>query len=1020
MYPVNPNLNMPKRNIFTVRQENYDQIVENIRSILEVPIKCGFTLEKFEKVPTRYNSYNLISTIKENLVIKLSKNNNIIDLSMQIPKLIDGQWIVINNKRKIPRYQLYDIPVLTMWDENEIRILTNIGRVSIEWKKNKKKKIDFNIQLSIFSKKIPFAVVICAFYGAEYVYEKFLKDNDNDDLLSLESPSPYQLLLIDLFECCDIDMQQEQYIEIIGEYFSKTNATAKGNDYLFTVAYLFEIDIMTKQFIEEDNVIDCFVNVLEKNINYDNVDFQNKRIRCFEYMILKHFITNIYKLCLTSRNANKPKYNVSKTKILADCNVSDIIQYDYCINPISQLAQLSQITMTGPDGFAKESIPTKLKDLHKSMFGKVCPVDTPDRENCGVVQNLNPTVKFDDKFKFIDEGYKKAIVSLSVSMVPFLEHNDQTRLQMSASQARQSILLNEFHIPYICSGVEKQFTRYTDFVEKAEDDGEILFKNKNIIIVGYISGKIKIYKIGVKHIVSSNMSYIRCDYNIGDKFDKDSIITYSTFCKDEIITIGQNFKVAFMSYYGFNHEDGIVISDRLVKDDCLTSCHYMDMSFTISPSKVLMDLYEDSDVYMPLHPIGTKLKKGDIYAKLKEMYLFGSIKNDSCAVFEDSNDKIVQQDLLIEDVVLYANDWYHDIKEYDQWVENTIQHQIDNSNKIIQVIADNTDLDDAKQLIADYKLDLLHNVGKYKKKDELLKGVYVEMHGVYNAKINIGDKLANRHGNKGVITLIVPHKKMPQLPDGSHVDMCINPMGVISRMNTGQMFEVSLSNSLMDLKKNMIGMIRDNKNQDDIKKYLLDFIYMVDQTPEKYIISYFKQNLPNIITEQFVNDLYLIQPQFDSIKKADLDKIMKYTNTDYRVQIYDPYAKEYIENKICTGYLYIMKLVHMAEPKLTYRSIGITSRKTMQPTAGKSNNGGQRCGEMESGCFVSIDAPKNHVECYTVKSDCVDLKNNFLKNQIGNEYQDIEEVPDTETETLKLLKANLSIIDISIGGDFDE
>jgi len=1024
MYPDNPELVLPKRNVFTFRQEDCDRLMTDIGIMLEVPIKCGFVLEKFEKHDVKNQGFNLINTVRESIVVRFSKGKHIIDLSMQIPKLIDNQWFVINNRKKIPRYQLYDIPILTFFKDNEIRVQTNIGRIAINWKE-KIKKFDFHVQISTFSKKIPLGIVLCAYYGPEFVKENFMPYDNIEQLRTVigdNNITPYQLLQLDLFEICDVDTPVNQYIEFVGEYFSKRNPKAKGEDYIFTLTNILDIDIITKRFISEDKILDCLMNILENNTYYSDVDYVNKRIRCFEYIVLQHFINNIYKLCITNRNAPAPKYNVSSTKILGECNVSDIVQFDFCINPIDQLAQLTQTSLTGPNGFSKEAIPTRLKDLQVTMLGKICPIDTPDRENCGVIQNLNPTVKFDKKFQFEEEGYKKIIPSIAISMVPFLEHTDPTRLQMAAGQMKQSILLENFHIPYICSGAERQFSKYTNFITKAEEDGEVLCVTNKILVVGYNSGRIKIYNIGIRPIVSSNMNIIITDYKIGEKFNKHDTICYSTFCKNDVITIGQNFKIAFMSYYGFNNEDGIVISDRLQNDDSLTSVHYIDMSFNITSSKVLLDLNEDNKnlEYMPLYPIGSLLKKGNIYAKIKEMNLFGSIKNDSYNIFQECTEKIAGYDILIEDVKLFANDWYKDIKEYDNWVENQIQNQIDKNDKIIQIIADNTDLENGKKIVAENKLDLMHHPGKYKNKDELLKGMKIEINGVYTKKIAVGDKLANRHGNKGVITSIVPHEKMPQLPDGSHIDICLNPMGVISRMNMGQLFEISLSQSLIDLKTKIITMIDTKISQLKIRKFLINYIDMTDKTPTKWIVKHVTNNMPKIINKKYIESIYLIQPQFDSINRDDILKIMTYTNSSFENKLFDPISNTFIKNKIANGYMYLMKLTHRAENKLAYRSIGITSKKTMQPVSGKRNNGGQKCGEMESGCYVSNDMPLNHLECYTTKSDCVDIKNNFLKRAIGTEYLNIEEFPDNEPETLKLLKANLFVLGIDIEGELQD
>jgi len=1022
MYPVNPELNLSDRNIFTLRQENYDQLLEDIAEMIKVPLEYGFQLERFEKVDTRYNGFNLINTVKENIILKFEKGGKIIDLSMQIPKLIDGQWFIINKRKKIPKYQLYDIPILTVETKKkkEIRIQTNIGRLSIFWKTTKKNILDSFVTLSAFGKNIPFSVVMYAFYGPEYIKEHFLTDVTLKELMDIEEYSLYNLLQMDLFNLSEEDIDQEDFIKNIGMTFSERNPMAKGDDYMFSLKHVLNIDVITKKFIEEDNVVDCLVNMIYKNTKINDLDYSNKRIRCFEYAVLQYFIINIYKLCVNCRKESKPKFNVSKTKILGESNVSDIIQFDFSINPIDQIAQLAQTSLTGPGGFKKKSVPTKLRDLDRTMFGKICPVDTPDRENCGVVQNLVATSRFDDKFKFIDfENKNGPITSIPIMMVPFLEHTDQTRLQMASGQMKQSILLKDFHIPLICSGAENTFTEHSRFLFKADEDGEVLYKNKKHLVIGYKSGKVKIYEIGVLPITSENMNIMITKHNIGDTFSKGEILTHSVFCQDnEIITIGQNFKIAFMSYYGYNHEDGIVISDRLVNDGCLTSRHYIDMSFNISPTKVLMNLPNNkTDTYSPLYPVGTKLKKGDVYAILKEMYLFGAMKNNSYTIFENESEKIAKYDLVIEDITLYANEWYTDLIEYDNWVRNKIEEQITKDDEIINIVASNADKIEAKQLVAQFNLDAHSHPKKYKNKDELVKGIRIDINGIYERPIQIGDKLANRHGNKGVITIIKKHDQMPKLSDGTHIDMCLNPVGVISRMNTGQLFELSLSKSLVDLKKNMKKMLEENVEQSRIKKYLIDYIYLTDKTSEKWIIGYVKHNLPSEIDIEFIDRLYLIQPMLASINSKDLHKLMKYTNTSFEEWIFDPVSNEYIINEIATGYMYMMKLTHIAEKKLAYRSIGTTSQKTMQPVAGKANNGGQKCGEMESICLIANDMPINQFEFYTTKSDCVDGKNNFLKESIGTEYLDLEDNPDMEPETLKLFKANLKVIGLDIEGE---
>jgi len=1008
MYQNNPDLKLPEINIFNLRQIDSFNLMSNIEKMLDVPKKYGFEIEAFEKKAGRYKGNNLVNTIKEVIVLKLKKFEQIVDLSMQIPKLVNNQWFVINGKLKIPRFQLYDIPILTLYQKNEIRIQTNLGRVAVYWNENKKKKSSF-VNIVVLTKKIPLALVLYAFYGVENVSEMFLQKKETNSLL-------IKLLQKDLLDSKS-EAPQEEYVKAVGEYFSKTNSLEKGNDCMFTLENILNIDIISKKFIPHDNVMNALCDIILNEIYFDDVDYLNKRIRCYEYVILQYFMENIYKLCLNCRSSKRPKYNINKTKILADCNVSDIIQYDFCINPIEQLTKITQCTLSGPNGFKKESIPVKLRDLNNSMFGKICPVDTPDRENCGVVQNVTPIVKFDSNFKFVENHNDKIIPSIAVSIVPFLEEDDPTRLQMAASQMRQAVLLDDFQTPLICSGVEKQFTKFTNFIEYAEDDGIVLFKDNKQLIIGYKNGRLKIIKIGVKKIISDNMSYIFTNLKSGDSFSKNDIIAYSSFCKDSLIKFGRNFRVALMSYYGYNNEDGIVISDRLVNENCLTSNHYMDLSFNIPPNKVLERLV-DSDKYIPLHPVGTKLNKGDVYARLKEMYVFGSLKDQIYEIFKDSSEKIVPKDILITDIKIFANEWYKGINEYDAWIQYNIEKQKDYCNNIINIVKNNTNSEqEAKELIMEHRLDELMYPTEYKKKDEKLKGVYIEMTGVYERPIQVGDKLANRHGNKGIITSIMKHETMPKLSNGEHVDICLNPMGVLSRMNLGQLFEVHLGEALVNFKKYLLKLIEDPENQNKAKKLLLQFIDMTDKTESKWILSSFTKNLPNKIDKEFIDKLYIIQPQFNSIKKEDVDEIMKFTNSVHETKLFDPVSNSFIENDIAVGYMYLMKLTHIAENKLAYRSINTLSRKTMQPTAGKKMNGGQRCGEMESGCAVSNDMPINQTEFYTIKSDCIDAKNNFLKQELNTEFTMIKENPDLEPETIKLLRANLRVLGIDFDGN---
>ena len=451
-----------------------------------------------------------------------------------------------------------------------------------------------------------------------------------------------------------------------------------------------------------------------------------------------------------------------------------------------------------------------------------------------------------------------------------------------------------------------------------------------------------------------------------------------------------------MVYYGNNYEDGIVISDRLVNEDIFTSVHYKDLSFTLTPDKVLLSL--DNDIYKPLPDELETIKAGDPYAIIKKLN-----SEDLYSVFSDSVNINAKKNFIISEVNLYANSWNEDIPEFKQWLKKRLVEQLDKQKYLQKIIKDTFDKEQSTKLIRENGLDKFSLDKKYKYKREHINGIHVEMYGVHFRKIKVGDKIANRHGNKGIISRIVPHEKMPQIEDGRHLDICINPLGIISRMNIGQLYEMHLSMSVQDLKFILIKMLKENKTQKEIKKYLLGYIKIIDKTTDQWYYTQFVEQLPKKITSSFVDDLTIIQPPFESCRLAEVEAALTYTNTKFKQKIYDPLSKVHIINEIAAGLIYFFRMVHIAEEKLAARGIGAYARRTLQPLGGRKNKGGQRCGEMESACLIGHDASHNLFEFFTTKSDCIDLKNNYIRKFIEPSFSD--SVSDIVPESVKLLNS---------------
>lgn len=1008
---INPTFKIQNEddNIFTMRETDYQQILPVTRQILQPAIDLGFQLNELTLKDSRFSSGELSKTLKQTLTIKLQKGTSNIDLSLHLPKVVDNNYIVINGRRKIPLFQLFDIPVVTRGEN--IKLRTNVATLMLF-----KDREPPYVRVSFLGKKVPLSTLMFAYYGIERIEQMFdLKNVDLDNL-------NYEEEMIDalVMECKLIyddlsatSQTQDDFIQEIGRLYSKYNSKSKGHDIVYALDLIPQVDLFTAKFLRRPTLLEELTYTMVSG-EIDDTLFTNKRVRCFEYMIFSKLSKIVFDMCFSNRSAKHPKFNINTSQILTECNVSDIVQFDFSINPIEELTKLSRISLLGPGGFKRENIPKHLRDICPTMFGRICPVDTPDRDNCGVLQNLIPNVNLDEDLRFTDQICEKQPISIPVSMVPFCEHDDQTRLQMSSSQMRQAILLKDFDQQMIKSGGESLYTDHTQFIKRATKSGEVVHLDEKYLMVVYDDKTVDIFNVAARNIYVEHMDFMKVYVGVGDKFKAGDILAESNYVQDGEIVFGRNLLTGVMIYYGHNYEDGIIISDRLVKDDILTSTHFKDLSFTIPPNKVLLSL-SDSE-YKPLPSPLDRIKQGNPYAILKTLS-----SDDLYSVFTEINPLEAEKSFIIPSVKIYANEWNGDIPEYKEWVEKTIESQRKKEGSLRDIIKEKLPRDSAVRFIRENDLEITSFVGKYKNKKERINGIFVEMYGIHVRSVKVGDKIANRHGNKGVISKILPHEMMPQLEDGRHLDICINPLGIISRMNIGQLFELHLSMSLNDLKKEATKMHLAERSQDDIKKYLVDYIKIVDKTEGQWYLQQFIEQLPEKVDIEFIDSISLYQPSFESCHLEDLRKALEYTKTGFKYKMYDPIARKHLLNEVAAGYIYFFRMVHIAEEKLAARGIGSYAKRTLQPLGGRKNKGGQRCGEMETACIIGHDAPKNLFEFLTTKSDCIDMKNDYIRKCINpglegldsaDESRDLDPVP----ESVKLLNSYLTVMGVDHRG----
>jgi DNA-directed RNA polymerase subunit beta len=650
-------------------------------------------------------------------------------------------------------------------------------------------------------------------------------------------------------------------------------------------------------------------------------------------------------------------------------NTSQLSQILDQTNPLSEIESKRKLTAAGPGGLSKERATLEARDVHPTHYGKICPIQTPvEGQNVGInlskalYSRRNPYgfletpyfkvvdgkvtkeivyltseeeknhiiasrfVKIDKQGHILDEEVEARvygepmkvskekvefidvspfqIFSVSTSLIPFVEHDDANRAQMGTNMQKQAVPLVKPDIPLVSTGLEEKVARESGLVLIAEEDGKVIEVDADHITILPEGKKTpKIYKLKKFERTSKFTCYNQKPIvKVGQKVKKGDILTDGPAIKDGTLALGQNLLIGFLSWYGYNYEDAIIISERLLKEDIFTSvyleeftCDVLDTSLgpevTTSdipgvPEAKLRNLDVDG-----LVRIGTYVKPGDI--------LVGKITPKR------------EVELTPEEKLLKAIFGEKAAEKKD----SSLYLEQGKEGRVIRIRV----LERSKGEITELGV---------------LKRIFVEIGKV--RKIQVGDKLANRHGNKGVISLIVREEDMPFLPDGRRLDVILNPLGIISRMNVGQILETYLG----------------------LAAHTLGY---------RAIVPPFSGMTPEEIKTE--------------LKKAGLPE-------DGRTILYDGKTGEKFAQKVIVGYMTIMKLVHMVEDKVHARSSGPYALITQQPLGGRAQAGGQRVGEMEMWALEAHGATEILHEMLTIKSD--DVRGRHLTYERIIKGEDVE------------------------------
>ncbi len=726
-----------------------------------------------------------------------------------------------------------------------------------------------------------------------------------------------------------------------------------GNDQSLIVKTLTISDIYAS--------VSYYLNLLQNVGSIDEIDhLSNRRLRQVGELLQNQFRVGVARMERVIRErmttldveTATPKTLINIRPITAVIKEffgsSPLSQFMDQINPLSELNNKRRLSALGPGGLSRDRAAMEVRDVNVSHYGRICPIESPEGANIGLITSLANYAKVNE-YGFIMTPYRRVkdgklldqidyltadeenghiisqakvkmengkiieehcparqngenilakpneidyidvapqqIVSVTTSCIPFLDHDDGKRALMGCNMQRQALPLLKPEAALVATGVEGQAAKDSGVVVLAKADGVVEYVDGKKIVVKTAKAK-DIYLL--KNFEGSNAGtcyHQRPIVRIGDSVKRGQVIADGPSTDKGEVALGKNLVVAFMTYNGYDYEDAVILNEKMVKEDVLTSIYLEDYEIQcrdtkLGPEEITRDIPNVSEEARKnldangIIRIGTEVKEGDI--------LVGKVTPKGMV------------ELTSEEKLLHA------------------------------IFGEKTrEVRDTSLRVPHGGAGIVHDIKIYTKKDsdELPSGVSKEIrvYIVQKRKIQVGDKMAGRHGNKGVVSLVVPQEDMPYLPDGTPVDILLNPLGVPSRMNPGQVLEMHLGMAAKKL------------------------------------------------------GVYTSTPVFDGATWEDIQEMMNEAgmDPDGKTVLYNGKTGEPFDNRVAVGVMYMIKLDHMVDDKLHARATGPYSLVTQQPLGGKAQFGGQRFGEMEVWALYAYGAANVLQEILTVKSDDV-------------------------------------------------
>ena len=882
----------------------------------------------------------------------------------------------------------------------------------------------------------------------------------------------------------------DKAIDLFQEKFFEVNRYRLGRVGRFRINRKFDQDIpdtqMTLDALDFVNAIKYLLKLRagDESARIDDIDnLGNRRLRTIDELGTDEIRKGFLKLRRTvqERMQMKDVEEMTPRQLINPKSVSAAIDYFFGrselsqvvdqTNPLSMLTHERRLSALGPGGLNRKRAGFEVRDVHISHYGRICPIETPEGTNIGLISSLSIFAKVDD-YGFLIAPYRKVVdgrltdeiewlradqesyvrvapadtkvdsghlvqervlarhnndvvwisknevqyidlapsemVGVSAALIPFLEHDDANRALMGSNMQRQAVPLLIAEPPLVGTGMEQYVARNSGMVVRSDRDGEVTYVDADQV---HVDGK----KFPMRKFTGLNERTCltqKPTVKLGQKVRKGDLLCDSAATRDGELALGRNVMVAFMSWEGYNFEDAIILSERLVKEDVYTSIHIDEFDVEIRETKLgkeeftrdipnvsekaLRHLDEDGIVQ-----IGTRVSPGDILVgkvspKAKSELtpeekllhaIFGrageDVKNESLDVPSGVEGIVIHTERFARQMSLSdieRKKFQMELKKAEEKGNETVakafqrflgpfeeaygQTVVDDDGRQMKSLEDQkvvaefavrfpewyerldagspkkeADLrkvmDEHWSLVEEALDERDHALNSMKRGDELPSGV-LQMVKVYVAskrQISVGDKMAGRHGNKGVISKVLPIEDMPFLPDGTPIDIILNPLGVPSRMNVGQILETHLGWAAGKIGYRCVCPVFDGAPEEQIKA---------------------------------------------ALNEAGLPE-------EGKVQLHDGRTGELLEQKTTVGYIYMLKLHHLIDDKVHARATGPYSLITQQPLGGKARFGGQRFGEMEVWALEAYGAAYILQELLTVKSDDVEGRTKIYESMVKGE-----------------------------------